>query len=505
MKKILVLLIVLCLSVSLYAGGNKETAPAQGKLVITMAADEFLQFGGDPLGDFIENKFNVDIVPILQEGDINTYLRLWAAADNLPDTFTGYPATQSWFSEFVGQELIRTIPYSMISKYPNLKKMVDNHSLTQEMKTFLGDYYYLPRAYSMTNMVIGSPNGIYYRKDWAEKLGYRERPKDMETFYNMLKDFTLKDPDGNRLNDTYGYIGSLTPLYAPFGAFPSQWVKGPNNQYIPGWSDEAPMLEALTWLRRIFSEGILDPEFTSLYTAVSSNFAQNVFGAMARNIDTFWVNRHVIEEFGGAHPGIDPLKTVDMIGSLSAKPGGTRYAAPRFDSAGLVFSVDCSDAKLDRLLQLYDWLISDEGNIFRYWGFKDTDYRVNADGSFTKLVVGDPLLRLKYPSIIIQNWPTFDFDYGLFDNPDYSQNTKNAVREYYQQANEGAANAYNKVNALASTIITEERSLFTFNSNLVPIISGSGDVAVMYREFIANANRSGLQNVIKSVNDALKK
>jgi ABC-type glycerol-3-phosphate transport system substrate-binding protein len=408
-KTLLILLGLSIIGSSLFAGGRNQSGgvSSSGKIPITVGMWELSQVGGDAVGDFIENKFNIDIQPVLQEwGDYQEMFRLWAASNQLPDTFSGYPMTESWFGEFVREGLLRSIPYAMISKYPNLKKVVDGHSLTQLAKTKLGDYYFIPRPQSAKGYIIGQAVGIYYRKDWAEKLGFRDPIKDMDTFYNMLRAFTNNDPDGDGRKNTYGFTATTTDffvLFEFFNAFPYQWINGPGGRAIPGYLDEGPMIEALTWLRKAYTEGLIDPEFPRDPTIVASKFAQNTFGAMGRNVNAYWVNRHVMEQFGGSHPGIDSLKAVGHIGAMSPKAGGKAYHVPDIDSSGIVFNADLSDEKLDKLLALYDWLISDEGNALRYWGIKDVDYRVNGDGTLTKITSDD--LRTKYPSIFIFHVP----------------------------------------------------------------------------------------------------
>jgi ABC-type glycerol-3-phosphate transport system substrate-binding protein len=507
MKKLLVILMALGLTVSVFAIGNRQTATTTGgKIPITVGLWEFPKFGGDAWGDFISDKFNVNITPVLQEwSDYQDVLRLQAATNSLPDTFAGYPLNETWFGEFVDQGLIRSIPDAMINKYPNLKRMVDSIQEVGLMRQKLGAYYYIPRAESLTGLLSKAFNsGIYYRRDWAERLGYRERPTDVETLYNMLRDFTTRDPDGNGRNDTYGYIGDVTQIYAAFGAFPGFWVRGPNNQYIPGWADEGPMIQALTWLRRAYTEGVLDPEFTVDYTLVASKFAQDVFGAMARNFGAVWVDRHINEQFGGAHPNIaDPLSTaVGWIGGLSARPGGTRYHPPKIDASGTVFRADLSDEKLDKLLEIYDWLVSKEGNDFSNWGFRDIDYRVNANGSFTKIEPRD--LREKYPSIIFgQIWPVWPGEFESMDHPDVPQNAKDFAMAYQVAANAAVDNV-TVVDKLATITITPERTRFVFDTSaqFTQIITGTADVTTMYRAMMADANARGLQGVITSVNRA---
>jgi hypothetical protein len=79
-------------------------------------------------------------------------------------------------------------------------------------------------------------------------------------------------------------------------------------------------------------------------------------------------------------------------------------------------------------------------------------------------------------------------------------------------ANLGAVNAIrDHVDLLATVIVTDERSLFPYSdyltrdARLLEIISGDRDVRTMYREFITECNTRGMQAMIDSVNNAMKK
>ena len=52
--------------------------------------------------------------------------------------------------------------------------------------------------------------GILIRKDWLDKLGLKV-PKTTDEFFEVMKAFTFKDPDGNGKNDTYG-LGAYIEL-----------------------------------------------------------------------------------------------------------------------------------------------------------------------------------------------------------------------------------------------------------------------------------------------------
>ena len=112
-------------AIPFFAGGcgQKGTRGTGGQMEISIAfwwmAEGGGVFGSDPIGQFIENKFNVKIIPVnIEWGDYLEQYRLWAASDQLPDVMADYPPTSTVFKDFIDQGLIRSIPYEMISQYP---------------------------------------------------------------------------------------------------------------------------------------------------------------------------------------------------------------------------------------------------------------------------------------------------------------------------------------------------------------------------------------------------
>jgi putative aldouronate transport system substrate-binding protein len=395
----------------------------------------------------------------------------------------------------------------MIAKYPTIKKWCDSIQLYQEVKNYYGDYYYIPKPDSVKGLKVGEELGLYYRKDWAEKLGFRETPKNMDDLYNQLHAFVYNDPDGNGRRDTYGVSASGTgQFFAPFGAFPGSWINAPGGRVIPGWTDEEPMIQALTWLRKAFSEGLIDPEFPPDWQTVASKFAQGTFGMIYRSTVPGMLQRHVVEEFGSAHPEIkDPFSAVGFAVSLSSMPGTTQYHVPAGEIWGNTFRSDLSDEKLDKLLEIDEWLAGKEGMDLCNWGFRDTDYRVNSDGSYTALFEGNLVDR--YPSKTILFYSNWAYDFDVEEHPAYSAEVKKVGMDVQMAINIGGNNALKVINQFAGTVVTEEKSLFTFDyySRVMNIITGTGDIRTMYRAMITEANQQGLQEMINSVNAVIKK
>ena len=227
-SNILLLTVILMLILSMMAcsRGSQNQSQASGVipgsnrlLDLTIALWETNPMGDDLVAKTVQDAVNAKITIIpLDWGTYETQIQLWASANDMPDAIGAYPMRQPWFSDFIHQEVIRKIPYEMIEKYPTVKKIVDNSDPMKMSQEVYEDIYFLPRPSSETFSRKGNSNSIYYRKDWAKKLGFEDPPTDMDTFYKIIEAFTKRDPDGNGRNDTYGLSGSLQILFSFFNA-----------------------------------------------------------------------------------------------------------------------------------------------------------------------------------------------------------------------------------------------------------------------------------------------
>ncbi len=163
----------------------------------------------------IEDALNLNIT--VEKAETTDTIDLLLASGEMPDCMWTETKTPKWMQE---QELIRTIPKSMVEKYcpkileyyeknPLIYKMVSSTDNEDEFTclaglTFQFVDYYLP--------------GDFYRYDWIENLGIDlgvnvEQVSDrlyvaddgieLSKFIEIMDAFVNKDPDGN---------GKKTPL-----------------------------------------------------------------------------------------------------------------------------------------------------------------------------------------------------------------------------------------------------------------------------------------------------
>ncbi|CAM3381774.1 extracellular solute-binding protein [Marinicrinis lubricantis] len=144
-------------------------------------------------------------------------------------------------------------PY--LKDYPNLRH------LNQEilMQTAVDS-----KVYGLYTERPSSRQGVIIRKDWLDALGL-PLPGTIEELYEVLKQFTYGDPDGNGKDDTFGLtdrsdliFGAFKTVGSYFGT-PNNWTYD-GEQFIPEFATEAYM-ETMRFMRKLYEEQLINSDF----------------------------------------------------------------------------------------------------------------------------------------------------------------------------------------------------------------------------------------------------
>ncbi|WP_236013293.1 extracellular solute-binding protein [Paenibacillus glycanilyticus] len=116
--------------------------------------------------------------------------------------------------------------------------------------------------------VYGDGVYLWIRKDWLDKLQLPE-PTSLQDVLKISEAFTTQDPDGNKVNDTYGlaltkdlYGGAmgLEGFFAGYHAYPNMWIDDGSGKLV--WGSTLPEVkESLKALSDMYKAGQLDKEF----------------------------------------------------------------------------------------------------------------------------------------------------------------------------------------------------------------------------------------------------
>ena len=143
-----------------------------------------------------------------------------------------------------------------------------------------GRIYGIPQMGSFTD---GIPE-LWVRRDWLEAL-HLEVPKTAEELAEVAKAFTYEDPDGNGINDTYGFSmngkddNGISQAMLMFGVSPEARFVEKDGQLVWLGEDSGKSEYGLKLLSDMYEEGTIAPDFiTSDAVQLMTDFASGKVG-----------------------------------------------------------------------------------------------------------------------------------------------------------------------------------------------------------------------------------
>ncbi|MBO5060733.1 MAG: extracellular solute-binding protein [Clostridia bacterium] len=379
--------------------GDKETASGDGKydkkLTYTMTAyHSDSQIEESASWQYIKEKFNIDAeFYYVSEADASEKARIWMATGDMPDVMlTSIGTNYNTFVSWVNQGLVREIPD--LSKWENLKEQQDNIAVspyfTIDGKRYAwvsGNKYDPERPHGNP-----APYGFLYRKDMAQELGlYNENDEyTWEEFLELAKAMRDKySSDGGFI--PWGMDAGLYPygtglmMYSPYW---EQYRLNENGKYE--WAMDAPeTLESIKAANRMFKDGIFSSDQAIFNgSEASDKFKTGKCGILMSNCSTY-VLLDIFTQFEATQS-----KSADDCISIARvyAPDGKMWGQYGMNYSSItIYRPDMSDEKMERLMDIYDWVLSDEGIEMIQYGVEGVDHTVvdgkkvlvNEDGSIT--------------------------------------------------------------------------------------------------------------------------
>ena len=230
-------------------------------------------------------------------------------------------------------------------------------------------YYCIPDA----NM--GSKYLTHIRQDWLDSLGL-EMPKTLDDFTEVLRAFTLNDPDKNGENDTYGlgngtgsdWVVNFMMIFGAFNGIPGQSYAYGDKILPYALSDD--FRAALTYINGLWAENLIDPEMFILKEAQArQKMVQGIAGVFngwwSISSQTFILSLHMNE----LDPNVNwvPIKPV-----LTNNEGVGGMRDQGSITGTWLVSADSKHPEL--AVKLLNYLISDEGYYLALYGIEGQDY-----------------------------------------------------------------------------------------------------------------------------------
>lgn len=479
----------------------------------------------------IEKKLNIKLVfDVPPVADFKTKLNLVLASEDLPDVFIGggIPLDQQ---QILAQQGTIIPLNDLIDKYgKEFKTVLQTAPATKDLITLLdGKIYALPDYNECYHCSMSQKMWVY--KPWLDKLGLKI-PETTDEFYEMLKAFKTKDPNGNGKADEIPLSGGLqAPTGAPWQTQIDSYImnsfvyndrittNGSRHLILDGTTVKAAFTqdgwkEGLKYLAKLYSEGLIDPQTFTNDSNKVKQLGENPDVPILGAISAGWYG--VFTENGGKsgrwkdYIAIPPLKG----------PSGLR-ATPKaiyqpYGQGWFLITKKCKNP--EAAFRLADWFYSFEATTDSVFGVegedwvraKDTDVSISGGKAlYTVLKVwGAGEENTRHWSQTAPTFRTGTYRLGQTFNP------ADPLERTLYEATKNNMEPYGETKkAVPPVIFTAEQSkqfgelnTTVFNAMdewMASFITGKKNVDKDWDAYLKNLKDSGLDQYLKLFQDAL--
>ncbi len=307
-------------------------------------------------------------------------LNLVIAAGDLPDVFLMAKIDSNLETRYgVDEKVFAPLDSYIDSVMPNFKAYLEKNPQVRGMMTAIdGKIYGLPNINECYHCSYSQK--MWINKAWLDKLNLKT-PTTTEEFYQVLKAFKEKDPNGNGLADEIPLMGCIDSWQSYVDSFlMCSFVLDTGMQYSYGNTEVRTYLdvktgkvmsiydrpeykEGLKYLKRLYEEGLL---YSGSFTQKQDQFKQiisdkaGVVGAFPNGASTVVLNPATQNDLYRQYVAIAPLKG----------PSGLRQTPYYYDlAAGINHFVVTTACKTPEVaVKWADAMYSHEIQLFRAWG-----------------------------------------------------------------------------------------------------------------------------------------
>lgn len=322
--------------------------------------------------------------------DYNEKFNLIIASKDLPDIlWRNWMNVPGGIQRYVDDGIIIKLNDLMNKQMPNYKKAVDEKpGVKKSLMTENGDILIVAAIRKDPQLMVF--RGPVVRQDWLDKLNLKS-PETMDELYQVLKAFKTQDPNGNGKADEWPVSG-MSFMDGNFGIGHLLWPFGIDWSFyqVDGKVKFGPMepefTEAMTYINRLYAEGLLDPDY-----AVQDR----------NKLDGKFMNEQVGFEYG-----MQPSKMSNAMESKnpSFKSLGTSHLRNK-DGKPYVFDVEYTNYLVgfnsaaittackepEGAAKWMDYLYSEEGYMIANFGkLNDTYTLVNGKPAYTDKIKKNP-------------------------------------------------------------------------------------------------------------------
>lgn len=357
---------------------NADNKAAAGpmKLEYVLRGTPLPQGDADFVKKEIDKKLNIDLQLTLfpsSEDQINAVNVRMASGDD-PDFFI-VPTRQQLLAYVEKGLVLDLTPY-----FDKLKPTIDFVGKNNLKKAeFNGKTYAVVKSPETPS---GQLDTYWIRKDWLDKLGL-SIPRTTDELYEVAKAFTEKDPDGNGKKDTYGITGIGLNAFGPiFGAFGvpgiSTLYPNPADGKLLHGAFDPNSRQALAYIQKLIDGGLVDSEIMTNKGLMHQEKAIQGKAGIAMIGWAYTKKEDALPKYTAVNPNADWVEIPPVTG-----PGGkSGVPIDMGRSNGYIVipkSMEKNKAKLDKIIELLNYLSGEEGNRLVSYGIEGRHYHLQGD------------------------------------------------------------------------------------------------------------------------------
>lgn len=468
MKRLLLMLLVVTMLFSLIGCGGSADVPAaqptataseetpseslapvdesnyDEPMTISLASVQLVagvDYNEDDFSKFFQDKYNIqwDLISLSWD-DWAEKMRIWINSNDMPDLAT-WNYVHGEAINYAEQGLVRRFPDDWKTTWPNVAKAYDDSQLGPAVEEIMGGTFFLPKPIFSTNTPCNPlvpHTSLMIRKDWFEAVGAEIKDAyKMSEINDIARKIKEQDPGnlGTKLlpiNMRYGNAsGSYITSNNEYAINNNQFYKDENNKYH--WGPALPeTLIGLKLYQKAFQEGLLNPEFFTIKgdEDKASFFASGQTGiTVSEGMATFFQTFDQ-ELKKNLNLNADEVMHVAYVIGEDGKYHSEEIM--NFWTTS-IFSPKMEDAKFERIMDMFDFVATQEGQLMVRLGFEDKDYSVESDGSYKILWEEGKQITDIYPSIhpLYGNMVILSDDFAII-NPAFPKKYRDTTLNLYQ-------------------------------------------------------------------------
>lgn len=417
-----------------------------------------------------------------------------------PDWIRDQAVSLSTYLQYVDEGILLELDEEMIRTHmPNYIKWTEKYADIFGANA-LNLYKVDGKIYSIPDAKVDLSTFCYvgYREDWLEKLGYDKTPETLDEMIAFMRDVTFGDPDGNGVDDTFGYLGitnsvswGFSPFFGAYGVYPDLFYEKDGKVVYGNVAPETK--EVLGLLRDLYAEGIIDPEWVTLgFDQVMNKVVSGKTGVTWQNWLTLFSKTGLYQGMKDTDPGIEWAASTGPIGPDGEQ--GIMNFSP-LAGVGLMFTcaLEGQEEKLIKYMQVFDAMLADPAYYeAEIWGEEGVTFDYDENGDRIYLEGWDSNKLFQYGVSADYRFPSlelFGYDPDIHDQVEFDRETLD-MRQDLIAMSKGKFNimnnfirpVWNETNAelpsfetMATAIILGEADIDTFDAYVADWYAAGGD------------------------------